>query len=120
MNELVRKTVQQSRSLITNSSSRTTKALARDKEGNAVNPLSKAATCWCAKGAVMKTAFELALHRANASLLSDLAIARLNSAAVRISGDPEKVASDINDSEGHSRTLDMFDAALTLPAQTAP
>ena len=44
-------------------------ALARDAQGNEVNPLSTEATCWCAIGAIIKARTELWFHSGGTAAL---------------------------------------------------
>jgi hypothetical protein len=92
--------------LIENPKTWTHHALARDRHGHATYAVNRCAMRWCARGALVKTAFDLTNRNEDAaSNLASTAIQELET----LCGNH---LADVNDHEGREAVVKLFKKAL--------
>lgn len=104
--------LREARELISDPKRWTTQGYARDSQGEFTSALSVRAVCWCAEGAVLRSASD----PEKCFVPFDI----LNEVARRI---PKKTSGNqivaVNDELGHAAVLRMFDAAIASAEKEA-
>ena len=94
--------LRKARELISDPARWTQGAYARDESGFEVSSTWEAACCWCALGAIIKTAREM---KARVGVTTDVISTLYRHSAGR-------PVFEVNDKEGHAAVLALFDKAL--------